>query len=62
METLMTIADLAEKMRLTESTIRSYVLHKRVPYVKIGAAIRFSPTEIEEWLKSKVKPLATKIF
>ena len=55
METLMTIADLAEKMRLTESTIRKYVLEKSVPYIKIGAAVRFRPTEIEQWMDAKKK-------
>ena len=59
METLMTIAELAEKIRMTESTVRSYVLRKIIPYVKIGAAVRFVPEEINRWLVSKTKPAAT---
>ena len=57
METLMTIADLAEKMRLSEATIRKYVLEKSVPYLKIGAAVRFLPSEIEKWVEARKKSL-----
>ena len=63
METLMTIADLAERMQITESVIRKHILKKVVPYIKIGAAIRFVPSEIEEWIKTgckRGKPIADK--
>ena len=57
METLMTIADVAEKLQLTEATIRKYVLAKVIPYIKIGAAIRFRPSEIEEWINDNQKSI-----
>ena len=52
MDTLMTIADVAEKMQLTEAAIRKFILQKTVPYIKIGGSIRFNPSEIEEWIKT----------
>ena len=52
MDTLMTIADVAEKMQLTEAAIRKFILQKTVPYIKIGGSIRFNPSEIEEWIKN----------
>lgn len=56
MENLMTIADVAEKMNLTEAAIRRYVLKKTIPYFKVGAAVRFLPSEVEEWFKANRKP------
>ena len=56
MENLMTIADVAEKMSLTEWAIRRYVQQKTIPYLKIGAAVRFLPSEVEEWIKANRKP------
>jgi len=53
LDTMMTISDLALKMQLTEAAIRKFVWKKQVPYVKVGASIRFDPDEIAEWLKSK---------
>lgn len=60
MENLMTIADVAEKMSLTESAIRKFVQQKTIPYLKVGAAVRFLPSEVEEWLKTRRKMLMPK--
>ena len=53
MESLMTIADVAEKMNLTEAAIRKFVLLKTIPFVKVGAAVRFIPSEVEDWIKEQ---------
>jgi excisionase family DNA binding protein len=50
METYMTIAELAEYIKLSEQTVRRYVLNRTVPYHKIQKAVRFRVTEIEKWI------------
>jgi excisionase family DNA binding protein len=50
METYLTIAELAEYIKLSEQTVRRYVLNKTVPYRKIHKAVRFRVSEIEKWI------------
>ena len=57
METLMTIRDVAEKVRLTVAGVRKLILKKDIPYFKVGAAIRFRPSEIEEWMEKRREQL-----
>jgi hypothetical protein len=47
METYLTIAGL---VKLSEQTIRRYVLNRTIPYLKIYKAVRFRPSEIETWI------------
>jgi excisionase family DNA binding protein len=49
-ETYLTIAELAEYIKLSEQTVRRYVLNKTVPYHKIQKAVRFRVSEIEQWI------------
>ena len=50
METYFTIAELAEYIKLSEQTVRRYVLNKTVPYHKIQKVVRFRVSEIEKWI------------
>jgi excisionase family DNA binding protein len=50
METYLTIAELAEYLKLSEQTIRRYVLNRTVPYHKIQKVVRFRVSEIERWV------------
>jgi excisionase family DNA binding protein len=50
METYLTIGEMAEYIKLSEQTIRRYVLNKTVPYHKIHRAVRFRVSEIEKWI------------
>jgi excisionase family DNA binding protein len=52
METYLTIAELAEYIKLSEQTVRRYVLNKTVPYHKIHKVVRFRVSEIEKWIES----------
>jgi excisionase family DNA binding protein len=52
METYLTIAELAEHIKLSEQTIRRYVLNREIPYHKIKKVIRFKPSEVERWIES----------
>ena len=50
MEIYLTIEELAAMLKLSEQTIRRYVLNKTVPYRKIKKAVRFRLSEIEKWI------------
>jgi excisionase family DNA binding protein len=52
METYLTIPELADYIKLSEQTVRRYVLNKTVPYHKIHKAVRFRVSEIEKWIDS----------
>ncbi len=55
MEVYLTIEELAVMLKISEQTIRRYVLNKTVPYRKIGKAVRFRLSEIEKWINSGCK-------
>jgi len=50
METYLTIEELAVMLKLSEQTIRRYVLNRVIPFRKIRTAIRFRLSEIEKWI------------
>jgi excisionase family DNA binding protein len=50
METYLTIGELAEYLKLTEQTIRRWVLNREIPFHKIKSVIRFRVSEIEKWV------------
>lgn len=50
METLLTIEEVAGKLKLAEQTIRRYVLKRHIPYRKIGKVVRFRPSEVDRWI------------
>ncbi len=50
MESLLTVKELAEVLKLTEQTIQRYVLRKEIPFHKIMRAVRFRPSEINRWI------------
>jgi excisionase family DNA binding protein len=41
---------LAAYIKLAEGTLRHYVMKGTIPFVKIGAHVRFLKPEIEKWL------------
>jgi excisionase family DNA binding protein len=44
---------LAKKLDVKESTVRSWVFKKEIPFRKIGRLVRFSESAIQDWLKEK---------
>jgi excisionase family DNA binding protein len=49
-ETYLTIEELANYLKLSEQTIRRYVLNREIPYHKIKKVVRFRLSEIECWI------------
>jgi excisionase family DNA binding protein len=57
METeLMTPAQAAAALQIKVSTIRAWVLHKKLSYVKCGGAVRFRKVDIERFIASRLVP------
>jgi excisionase family DNA binding protein len=50
METYLTIAEMAGLVKLSEQTIRRYVLNRTIPYRKVHKAVRFRLSKIETWI------------
>jgi len=60
-ETLLNVGQVALMLGLSVATIRKWVLIRYIPYRKIGRAVRFSASEIQEWAKSRcVVPLGNR--
>lgn len=53
MESLMTVDQLKEKLGVSRVWLYKLVREKRIPFYHIEKCIRFSPSEIDQWLESK---------
>jgi excisionase family DNA binding protein len=47
---LMSVFDVAKWLRINPATIRKWVCHKRIPYLKVGRCVCFAREDIEKWL------------
>ena len=52
-EEFFNVCQVAQMLGLSIATIRKWVLTGYIPYKKIGRAVRFSASEIQEWAMSK---------
>lgn len=53
MDELLKIEDIAKILNVREATVKSYVYHKQIPFLKIGGNLRFDLKEIHKWLDTK---------
>jgi excisionase family DNA binding protein len=53
---LLRIAQVAERLSLKPSTIRAWVLLRKIAYVKIGGAVRISEAEVERIIRDGMVP------
>jgi excisionase family DNA binding protein len=51
LQPLLTYKEAAEILAVKPQTLRQWVSAKRIPYVKIGAAVRFSPYQLEDFIR-----------
>ena len=51
MESYLTVEELAAYLKLTEQTVRRWILNNQVPYHKVNHSVRFRLSEIEAWVK-----------
>jgi excisionase family DNA binding protein len=53
LEQLITVDELAGKLKISRVYVYKLVRMKRIPYFHINKAVRFSPSEIQSWLDEK---------
>ena len=47
---LLDLAEVAERLRVTERHVRRLVNERRIPFLKWGHLLRFDPVELTAWL------------
>jgi len=52
-EVLLDVGQVAEMFKISVATVRRWVWQGYIPYMKIGKAIRFSKSDIENWVSTK---------
>ena len=53
MEKYITAKEVADVVKLSEQTIRRYVMLGQIPFYKIVRAVRFKPSEIQKWIDDR---------
>jgi excisionase family DNA binding protein len=53
LEELYTVHDLCKALRVSKVWIYKLVREKRIPFYHVEKCVRFSPSEIKEWLESR---------
>ncbi len=57
---LLTLAEAASLLRLKVSTLRDWVLNRRIPYVKVGRLVRIRRSDVEAMIAASVVPARTR--
>jgi excisionase family DNA binding protein len=55
MTNLICITELARGLSLPKGTLYNWVHQRRIPFVKLGRALRFDPTEIQRVIQTSTK-------
>ena len=53
---LLTVAQVADRLGLKQATIRRRILERKLPYVKLGRAVRIPEEAIETLIASSYRP------
>ena len=60
---LLTIQQVAKQTGLSIHTVYKMVSQRRIPYVKLGGALRFDPNKLDQWIKQNtVMPMPGKRY
>jgi len=51
MEHLVGPQDAAKMLGVRVPTIYTWVARRKIPFIKVGAALRFRPSALEDWVK-----------
>ena len=57
---LLTVPETAALLRLRPSTIRAWVLKRRIPFVKVGRLVRVRRSDVEALIAASVVPARPK--
>jgi excisionase family DNA binding protein len=52
--TLLTVAETAAVLRLSVSAIRAWILQRRIPYIKLGKAVRIRRADVDALIQRSV--------
>ena len=52
-ETLFSIKEMANMLRVSEKTIYQWVACRKIPFLKIGKLVRFSPTKVMSFFEKR---------
>lgn len=58
MEPLLTSKELQSLLKVTRYTIFKWAREKKMPCIRLGKEVRFSPSAIEAWVKSQTSGTA----
>jgi excisionase family DNA binding protein len=55
-KTLLNLKEACELLNCKKSRLYYLVFKKEIPYIKLGASLKFDPDRLREWLESKSVP------
>lgn len=55
MEKLLTIQQVCEILQVSQSLVYKWVHYRYIPHIKIGTMLRFRESDIDRWVKVKMK-------
>ena len=61
MDDLLTIGEAASLLRLKPSTIRAWILRRKLAYVKVGRLVRIRRSDVEALITASIVPAATEV-
>lgn len=50
---LLTLSQVAELLRVSEKTIRRWMISKRLPHARLGRVVRFRQDELLRWIEAR---------
>ncbi len=53
LEKLLTVQEISDLLGVPSSYVYDLTHRKKIPFLKINGHLRFRPTQIDEWLRSK---------
>ena len=54
---LLTLRECSERSGLRESTWRAWILHRKVPFYKVGRAVRIAESDLERLIERSKVPI-----
>lgn len=56
---LLTYKEVAEILGLKENTLRVWVSNRKIPFVKMGSAVRFTPEMVQQFIAESTQEART---
>lgn len=52
----LSLLEAVDALGIPESTLRSLVRTRKIPYLKVGKYLRFHPADLQAWLAENTRP------